>query len=207
MRDHFAIRVLAFAVAMFMLPSVHAAQVDMHGPTGSVSFGKSVAVLPNGNFVVVDPDGPISGIGAVYLHSPDGTLISTLTGTVANDNVGSGGITVVGNNFVVSSPSWHNGSVASAGAVTWVNGITGHVYGSSSANNVVSSANSLVGTHANDAVGIGSITALNDGNYVVPSYGWNNFVGAVTWGKSDGSIVGAVSVANSLTGSTSQDQV
>ena len=52
---------------------------------------------------------------------------------------------------------------ASAGAVTWGNGTTG-------ISGTVSAANSLVGSTASDQVGIGGITALSNGNYVVNSY-------------------------------------
>ena len=33
-----------------------AAQVDLNGPAGSGTFGWTVTVLPNGNFVVTDPN-------------------------------------------------------------------------------------------------------------------------------------------------------
>lgn len=67
--------------ALALAQSVSAAQVDISGPAGSVAFGTSVTVLSNGNFVVTDPNGPGAAIGAVYLYSPSGTLISTLTGS------------------------------------------------------------------------------------------------------------------------------
>ena len=193
MCNGFAIRSLLCAGCLLVLPLVRAAQVDIHGPSGSVSFGASVTVLPNGNFVITDPDGPISGLGAVYLYSPDGNLISTLTGAIADDYVGRDGVTVVGGgNFVVGSSSWHNGPVANAGAVTWVNGTTG-------LNGVVSAANSLVGTHANDYLG-GFVFVLSNGNYVVADGNWNGNVGSVTWCNGAGGTVGSVSTSNSLTG-------
>jgi Repeat of unknown function (DUF5650) len=192
MCNGFATRLLLCAGCLFVLSFVRAAQVDIHGPSGSVSFGASVTVLPNGNFVVTDPNGPISGLGAVYLYSPDGNLISTLTGAIADDHVGREGVTVVGGNFVVGSSSWHDGSVANAGAVTWVNGTTG-------LSGVVSPANSLVGTHANDYLG-SFVFVLSNGNYVVADGNWNGNVGSVTWCNGSGGTVGAVTVSNSLTG-------
>ena len=150
---------------------VHAGQIDIVGPAGSVAFGTSVAVLPNGNIVVVDPY--FSQVGAVYLYSPTGTLISTLTGSTNGDQVGIGGIGLVGNgNFVVKSQNWHNGAATLAGAATWVNGTTG-------LSGVVSVSNSLVGTTTYDQVGY-IVTALSNGNYVVLSSTWNG-VGAATW--------------------------
>jgi hypothetical protein len=87
-----------------------ATQIDINGQPGG-TFGASVAVLPNGNFVVTDPTfdvtspQTITDAGAVFLYSPAGTLISRLTGSCTNDNVGSGGIKVLANgNYVVSSP-------------------------------------------------------------------------------------------------------
>jgi hypothetical protein len=183
-----------------------AAQQDIAGPLGSVNFGASVTVLPNGNFVVADPGGPVSGIGAVYIYSPNGTLISTLTGSTANDQVGSYGVFVVGGgNFVVLSPQWHNAGSAAAGAATWVNGTTG-------LNGVVSSANSLVGTTAGDRVGNGYVTVLSNGNYVVASPHWDNGVsnglyGAATWGNGSTGVSGAVSASNSLVGGSGSDNV
>ena len=47
-----------------------------------------MTVLPNGNFVVTDPNGPVSNVGAVYLYNSSGMLISTLMGSHADDRVG-----------------------------------------------------------------------------------------------------------------------
>ncbi len=196
-------RVLLAAAAVFGAPLVAtAAQTDIAGPAGSASFGTNVVVLPNGNFVVTDPNGPVSAIGAVYLYSPNGTLISTLTGSTANDHVGAYGIEVVGaSDFVVISPQWHN----LTGAVTWVNGSTG-------LNDAVSSANSLVGTIPGDRVGNGYVTVLSNGNYVVASPHWDNGVsnalyGAATWGSGTSGVKGAVSATNSLVGAVGADNV
>ncbi len=64
--------------------------------------------------------------------------------------------------------------MAHAGAVTWGNAATGIT-------DVISIANSLVGSTANDWVGYGfmggmekSIIALSDGNYMVHSTEWTN---------------------------------
>lgn len=192
--------------ALALAQPVSAAQIDIPGPLGSVAFGTSVTVLPNGNFVVTDPNGPVSAIGAVYLYNASGTLISTLTGSSANDHVGSGGVIVVGGgNFVVSSPSWNKVGASQAGAVTWVNGSTGLT-------GLVSTGNSLTGTTTGDYVGIAGVTALSNGNYVVASGSWNNgmansHVGAATWGNGSSGITGPVSVGNSLYGTIPNDTV
>jgi len=191
--------------------SIRAQQVDIPGPAGSVSFGTSITVLPNGNFVVTDPDFQASGIGAVYLYSPSRTLLSTLIGSSTGDHVGNGSVVVVGDgNFVVVSPDWNNGVASGAGAVTWVNGVTG-------LSDVVSAGNSLVGTTTGDNVGrrsgsIIGVTVLKNGNYVVASPYWNNGVagsnvGAATWANGNTGITGAVSADNSLAGTTPGDQL
>ena len=106
-------------------------------------------------------------------------------------------------NYVVLSPDWNNDGTGDAGAATWADGTTG-------ISGVVSTANSLVGTTANDQVG-SHVTALSNGNYVVESYYWDNagvdWAGAATWGNGATGTTGPVSASNSLVGSTAEDQV
>ena len=185
------------AAALAFVAFANAAQVDISDPVDS-SFGTQVVVLSNGNFVVTAPDRK----GAVFLYSPDGTLISALRGSISSDEVGNGGVTVVGggSNFVVSSTVWNG-----VGAATWVDGTVG-------LDAVVSDGNSLVGTMAGDGVSSGGIVALSNGNYVVLSSNWSNGVGgamfgAATFGSGSAGVSGGVSSANSLIGTTSNDQV
>ncbi|MCE9520163.1 MAG: hypothetical protein K8R87_11510, partial [Verrucomicrobia bacterium] len=206
------------AILTLILLGIHgwSAQTDIAGPAGSGQFGTRVTVLPNGNIVVTDPffdkSGPtVADVGAVYLYSPTGVLISTITGSTANDQVGSGGIVVLSNgNFIVRSQNWDKPSPATVnvGAVTWGDGSTGFPGG---AVVEVSATNSLVGSTANDSVGSAGVTVLTNGNYVVRSQNWDNGAavnaGAVTWGNGTTGIVGAVSVSNSLVGSTASDNV
>jgi filamentous hemagglutinin family protein len=188
--------------------------IDPH-PGAGYGFGGSMTELANGNIAIASPsDGFVAAnAGAVFLYSPTGVLQTMLTGTTANDQVGSGGIKAVGvSNFVVASPWWDNtaaGLVADVGAVTWVNGTTGLT-------GAVSGSNSLVGSTASDQVGYGNygsdgITVLVNGNYVVASPRWNNgaatWAGAVTWGDGTAGTVGAVTAANSLVGSLINDTV
>ena len=180
-----------------------ATQIDIPGPLGSERFGQIVTALPNGNIVITDPfydaPGPISNVGAAYLYNGAGALISTLTGTTANDSVGNFGVTALTNgNYVVRSTNW---GATDFGAVTWGDGTSG-------ISGVVSSANSLVGSAASDFVGGGGVTALTNGNYVVNSRNWDaTDFGAVTWGSGTSGISGVVSAANSLTGSAANDLV
>ncbi|HWS26885.1 MAG TPA: hypothetical protein VN259_09995, partial [Xanthomonadales bacterium] len=182
---------------------VCALQLDIAGPAGSVAFGKSVKVLPNGNIVVLDPDA-LGTMGAAYLYSPVGVLISTLTGSSADDQIGSHGVSVLSNgNYVIRSRNWDGGAV-NVGAVTWGSATTG-------VSGVVSASNSLVGSSANDGVGEVPLVVLSNGNYVIISPFWNNGgisdAGAVTWGNGASGSIGVVSSANSLVGTAASDQV
>ena len=67
----------------------------INGPLGSGQFGKSITILPNGNYIVTDPyfDNASIDVGAVYLfNGKTHAIISTLTGSTANDQIGSEGI-------------------------------------------------------------------------------------------------------------------
>jgi hypothetical protein len=181
---------------------------DIVGPPGSLDFGTSVTALPNGNFVVTDPRFNTNR-GAVFLYNPYGVLLSQLTADIPLSGVGSGGITVLANgNYVVSSPDWTNSySLHALGAITWCSQVSG-------CSGVVSANNSLVGSNSNDYVGYdfyGSVVALPNSNYVIPSPSWNYGTvvdaGAITWGDGTSGTVGEVSVSNSLVGSTANDQI
>jgi hypothetical protein len=178
------------------------------GSASGSGFGNNVLALSSGNVVVTAPTDSIaaSSAGAVYLfNGTTGALISTLTGSTASDGVGGVGVTALTNgNYVIPNPNWDRGPVVNAGAVTWASGASG-------ISGVVSDANSLVGSTANDLLGNGDVTALTNGNYVVRSFVWDNGAivnaGAATWGSGTTGITGAVSVGNSLVGSTANDYV
>ncbi len=197
-------------LASFLLVDPNPGAGDLFG-----GFGNGVVVLPNDNVVATDPNDDLvaANAGAVYLFNGNtGALISTLSGSTADNSVGSGGVVALaGNgNYVVSSPVWDNGAATNAGAVTFGNGTTG-------VSGVVSAANSLVGSTLNDNVGRGAVdgvsgvTALTNGNYVVRSRDWDSGTvvnaGAVTFGNGTTGISGAVSASNSLVGLTLNDQV
>ena len=75
--------------------------------------------------------------------------------------------------------------------------------GAAGVSGAVRTANSLVGSTANDQSGDGngSVTALTNGNYVVTSPNWSNDAGAVTWGSGTADLTGVVSSMNSAIGS------
>ncbi|MCB1207774.1 MAG: hypothetical protein KDK97_00540 [Verrucomicrobiales bacterium] len=170
-------------------------------------------MLPNGNFLVMDPSfdltSPVvANVGAVYLYSPDGVLISSLRGSQANDSVGSSSVRVLENgNFVVLSPAWDNGGLINAGAVTWGHAATGFP----GQHAVVSAANSLVGSSAADQSGGYIVAPLRNGNYVVCNPEWDNGAavnaGAATLCDGTGGTTGPVTAANSLVGSQTNDRV
>lgn len=187
----------------------------LQSPTGGVRFGSanitnSITVLPNGNYVVVDwaaKSSTNSNVGAVHLF--DGTthtLISSLTGTQADDQVGSVSILVLRNssNFVVLSKSWANGSTLRVGAVTWCNGTTG-------CNGPVSASNSLIGSFKDAQVGNSNIVALANGNYVVGSPSWNDgttlSLGAAILCNGATGCTGTITASNSLYGTSADDKV
>lgn len=188
-----------------------APQFDIQGPPGSVAFGKAVAMLPNGYTVVTDPEFSLPGVigliavGAVYLYSPSGALVSTVIGNSANDQIGSGGITVLNNgNYVIHSPLWDNGSQTDAGALTWGDGSTGIA-------GIVAFANSLIGSTSNDQLGYTKAVALTNGNYVV-ACGFCDpsglvDAGAVIWANGASGRTGTISLLNAYVGASPQDRV
>lgn len=171
-------------------------------------------VLPNGNIVVTDSSYSIPGgaanVGAVYLYSPGGVLISRITGSSADDRVGSYGITILANgNFVIRSPDWKNGTATSAGAVTWASAVTG-------VSGVVSAENSLVGSSTDDRVGyrinsFNGVVPLKNGHYLVRTPAWDRGTivdaGAVTWGSGTAGVAGIISPELSLVGAHADDKV
>jgi autotransporter-associated beta strand protein len=161
---------------------------------------RGVTALTNGNYVVESPDWGAAHQGAATWGSGTAGVsgvigANSLVGTSANDHVGEAVLPLTNGNYVVRSFNWNS----NRGAATWGSG-TGGVSGG------VSSANSLVGSSANDYVGLGA-DSLTNGNYVVASPHWNGNLGAATWGSGTAGVSGVVSAANSLVGSSANDQV
>ena len=136
---------------------------------------------------------------------------------------------------IVLSPHWGNRSGSTStvayGAVTWVDGSTGHASGEAGTAAAVSSSNSLAGSHAGDYVGSlhsadqrsttntsdnsnllevtgnwdavlsATVDVLANGDYLVRSPSWDGGKGAATWGAGATGVAGAVSASNSLVGS------
>ncbi|OWK47467.1 beta strand repeat-containing protein [Fimbriiglobus ruber] len=176
----------------------------------SYSFSPDITVLNNGDYVVRSPDwtnGGASAAGAVTFGngatgvSGDVNTTNSLVGSQADDKVGSGGITALGNgNYLVVSPLWANGSSTTAGAVTFANA-------TAAPTGTIDATNSLIGSAKGDGIGSGGITPLTNGNYVVDSPSWANQTGAVTFGTAASGVVGVVSSADSLVGDAPGDSV
>ena len=185
------------------------ALLDPHPAAGN-QFGSNTTLLgttvngvfaENGKIAIGSPNDSLGGIsaGAFYLFDTNtGALLSALTGSRANDQVGDGATALANGNYAVRSSSWND----RMGAVTWGSGVNG-------VSGAVTASNSLIGTLPNDIVGR-DIIALGNGNYVVESSQWNGGMGAVTWGNGATTgvrLVGAVSSSNSLVGVTAGDEV
>jgi hypothetical protein len=165
--------------------------------------GNVTTPLSNGNYVVCSPvwngnRGAVTwGSGSAGVKGAI-SAANSLVGANPGDYVGSRITALSNGNYVVGSPSW-NGK---RGAATWGSGTTG-------ISGTVSAANSLVGANPSDQVGDfpGGITPLSNGNYVVRSPIWSNYIGAATWGSGTTGVSGMVSAANSLVGANPNDQV
>ncbi len=144
---------------------------------------------------------------------------NSLVGANADDYVGLYVTALSNGHYVVTSPVWNGG----AGAVTWCDGATGRTGAVSVANSLVGSAMDNVGlkdgyidNNGDTSYGTCGVIPLPNGHYLVASYGWNNGdygtqlgnvsypygCGAVTWCNGTTGLVGVVSAANSLVGST-----
>lgn len=140
----------------------------------------------------VNGTGPSSGV-------VDAT--NSIVGSTLNDGISNQYAALPNGNYLVGSSNWTNGAVSVAGALRWGNGLGGSV-------GPITPANALVGTTFGDSVG-GRVEVLPNGNYVVLTPNWDNGAamnaGAVTFGNGLTGISGPVSAANSLVGTSAQD--
>ncbi len=185
---------------------VGSATSDLVGSGGVVAVG-------NGAYAVVSPNWnaggpadagavtwcPAAGCGGLVVSSTN-----SLVGGDAGDKVGIGGVVALGSGrYAVASPLWIKSGHANVGAVTWcpASGCAG----------TLAPASSLVGSIADDLVGVGGIVPLGAGAYAVASPNWDagvaNDVGAVTWCPAGGCLGIAVTSTNSLVGTASNDLV
>jgi Repeat of unknown function (DUF5650)/Carboxypeptidase regulatory-like domain len=201
-----------FALLLSLFTFARAQNIDIPGPRDSGRFGTQVTSLPNGNFVVTDPSfdtGPgMMNVGAVYVYDgASGALIDSMIGEKQDDNIGSGGVSVLtGSDFLVISPGWDGPSVTNAGAVTKCDGAGGCPA-------TVNAANSLTGSRTDDLLtGSVRVMVLSSGNYLLITYLWDNGAaaanaGAVTWCDKTAGCPLTISAADSLIGATAGDRV
>jgi Repeat of unknown function (DUF5650) len=170
----------------------------LQGPDNSF-VGGSIQVLKSGNFLVVIPfNGTISG-SVTWVSATNG-----LSGTISGANslidnkahsTSQPQVKLLANgDYLVVDTTWSN-----AGAVSWGSGASGGPTGN------IAASNSLVGAGGDD-VGT-SIKELPNGSYVITAPGWNGGKGAVAFAPSGMPIVGTISAANALVGSTVGDAI
>jgi len=183
------------------------------GQTSGDGVGNGIGVLSNGDYVVVSSswdNGALTDAGAVtYVHSAINTTgvvtsANSIIGEKSGDKIGSNGIKILDNDaYLILSNYWDNGAVADAGAITYMSAY-------SETTGTVNATNSLVGSTTGDFTNAW-VTFLTNGNYTIALPYWDNGAatdaGAVTWGSKDTGVVGTISSANSLVGSTQNDYV
>lgn len=184
-----------------------ATQLDLVDPDGSEFFGDSVLVLTNGNIVVTDPGYDREGVadvGAIHLYNgATNQLISTVTGSTADDRIGERRPVEVGDSDIaVLNRDWDFGAIVDAGALTHIDGTLG-------LSGEIGPTNSLHGMTTDDF--FGEIVPFTNGNYTVRLPDWDNGaatdVGAVVFIPKAGGIVGPVTTDISLHGTTNGDSV
>ncbi|MGK5051977.1 YDG domain-containing protein [Janthinobacterium sp. RB2P8] len=219
---------------------VGSVQDDMVGLAQNNSYGLTLLqsgydgagnVTYSGNYVVTSNkwnNGSIVDAGAVTWGSGTAALSGTISDSnsvlgLKTDDVKNWGLTAlpVNGNYLIQNQSWDNGAAIGAGALTWIDGSSGRLsdHAAQGNHNIVSGANSLVGSHSGDNVGIyvdylynlDATTGLQrfTGNYVALSYNWTNdtkqYAGAVTWGNGATGVKGDITRANSLMGEKEND--
>ncbi|MGV3664100.1 MAG: choice-of-anchor D domain-containing protein [Prosthecobacter sp.] len=177
---------------------------------GPLLHAEQTLPLPNGFHLLVDPDydaAPLQDVGRVRIYNSSATLTATIRGSKAYDRVGSGGVAVIGNDsFVICSPLCDNGSIVDAGAVTFGYTVMSFV-------SPVSTANSVMGSTANDQVGGGGITKVGTSFYLIGSPLWDNTAtsaadaGAIMMAGPTTYRTGVVSASNALVGTRAGDQL
>lgn len=160
----------------------------------SLTGGATTVVLPSGNYVVSN-SGWNNAAGAVaWCSGTSGctgpiSSVNSLIGDSESPNVQLETVLANGNYLVVSSIG-----------VTWCAGTSG-CHGS------VRDATTLLTIDPVYATYQKMVAALPNGNYVVSSPSWNNYAGAATWCDGRHGCVGSISSANSLVGSSADNDV
>ena len=126
---------------------------------------------------------------------------TNLVGPAGSGQFGSQAVVLSNGNLVVTDPLWDSPTNTDVGAVYLYNGATHQLI------------STLTGSNDNDKVGGSGAREVGSGNFVVMSPTWRNPItaataaGAVTWVNGTTGLTGAVAQANSLIGSTANDNV
>lgn len=187
------------------------------GNSSTGKIGNQIYILPNGNYVVTSTEyinGPSFNAGAVtWGNGNAGTVgvvssANSLVGTTLSDAVGTSIKILANSNYFVGSPSFDNGSVINAGAVTWCSG-------TSATTGAVSASNSIVGSTANDNIGNDLLSSVSlelpNGKFILHCQSWDNGAvpnaGAIRMCETTLPTVGTISSINSLVGSTASKSI
>lgn len=167
---------------------------------------------PDGNYVLISEYAGLKNEGALtFCNGYSGTngLVSPTNSLFGNSefDFDLAYITILKNgNYVLTCPYWDNEENKNVGAVTWCRA-------GSPVIGIISSANSLVGSHTNDLIwpGVKFTNALPSGNFIIATPFWDNETitnaGAVTWGNGVSGTSGIIGIQHSLVGTYNEDKV
>ncbi|MBC7438049.1 MAG: filamentous hemagglutinin N-terminal domain-containing protein, partial [Bdellovibrionales bacterium] len=167
---------------------------------GAGNFGASIINIGSNRVLVTDPFDTAGGTnaGAIYIYDKTtGGLLSALTGSHNGDFVGSN-YQSVNSALVFKANAWNS----NLGAWTWIQaGSTASLPGSG----VISSANSLLGTAANDLASASLYSVANGRNLLVAS-SYGGGAGALATFAGTG-FAGTLDSTNALVGSVATDNI
>lgn len=127
----------------------------------NLSSFPTITALPNGNYVfgsiLADINGIVDTGTGILANGTTGAEISRISGANTDDNFGLPITVLPDGNYVLGSFLADINGIGDAGTVILVNGDTG------------AEISRLSGANANDFFGVGGITALSNGNYLVAS--------------------------------------
>jgi hypothetical protein len=161
------------------------------GHIGVLAAGVTVAVLAG----VVGRVPVDAGQGDVSPVVGQGGVV----GPAGSERFGQTVVVLANGNYVVTDPLWNDGGTVDVGAVYLYDGVS---------NTAIAT---LTGSSVDDKVGVGGVTVLSNGNYVVASPEWDSpadiDAGAATWVNGATGVSGPVTTSNSLYGTTPSDGV
>lgn len=183
------------------------------GSSGLDQVGQSMLAMTNGNYLILSrnwDNGSITNAGAItWCNGTAGrtgvvSKLNSLVGAYTGDAVGSqNALSLSSGKYIVRCTGCDNAGLPDVGAVVVCNA-DGSTVGE------ISPSVALMGVSALDNIGTGMST-LSNGNVVIRSMNWDNGVntdaGAVTWIDVNNPPLGYLSVANSLVGTKSGDNL